>query len=97
MNVHDRIVRLEEKYMERILGLKAGTIDIGSMIMHGYSNEGLEKELGLVVKDRMIEIVDLRHDLSIMESVGHDFIMKFVLYMVGKFFSPMMKLALRRS
>ncbi|KAI5658867.1 hypothetical protein M9H77_27660 [Catharanthus roseus] len=78
-NVHGKIMFVDEKDIKSMLGIKRNC------------DTALERELGLEIEHGMIVLPKIRERLIAIDSYGKEFIMKYVLFIVGKFLSPLTK------
>ncbi|KAI5663188.1 hypothetical protein M9H77_22511 [Catharanthus roseus] len=97
LEVHVNTVNVTKKDVERILGVKSGTIDIGEFLVKGNCEPEIEMELNLQLEEGMIGLANLCEMLLSMGSSDQEFKVKVMLYMIGKFLSPMIKASVRRS
>ncbi|KAI5667166.1 hypothetical protein M9H77_17019 [Catharanthus roseus] len=97
LNIHEKIVFVDEKEVESVLGIKSVTVDIIESLVKGNCDSALERELGLEIEHGMIVLLKIRERLIVMDSYEKEFIMKYVLFIMGKFLSPLMKSSVRKS
>lgn len=89
--MHDREVQVIEHDGECILGFRRGKIDVGIYSLKGDIDEQVEKELNIVLLKKMIYVTELKNCLISMDSVGKEFKMNLIMYLVARFICPAMR------
>ncbi|KAI5663420.1 hypothetical protein M9H77_22743 [Catharanthus roseus] len=97
LNLHGKIVSIDEKDVENVLGIKSGVMDIIEALVKGNCDSALARKVGLEIEHGLIALPKIRERLMAIDSYEKEFIMKYVLFIVGKFLSPLTKSSVRRS
>lgn len=82
LKIHGKNVSITEEDVHRMFG-----VDISTLLVRVKADLELEENLNIPIVDKMIDIVLLKKRLLSIDSVDLEFIVKFILYAVGKVLS----------